>query len=154
VDSKGERLCRRPIAKCASGFEGETETLNSEASKRKVKIAKKIASMVKVERMKYIQCYGRNYLPNALLIIHNISGSVSPPSHLLPVHSVLSSESSPQFQRFAVLTFAEIESETTDLDMCVFFGPRPPEAERIPMKLADSNLLIKGTCRKNRRCHL
>ena len=34
---------------------GRNRGLNSEASKRKVKIAKKIASMVKVERMKYIQ---------------------------------------------------------------------------------------------------
>jgi hypothetical protein len=32
-------------------FEGETEDLNSEASKRKVKIAKKITSIVKWERM-------------------------------------------------------------------------------------------------------
>jgi hypothetical protein len=77
-----------------------------------VKIAKKIRSMVKLERMKYIQCYAKNHLPNALPNIHNIRDSVSPPSHLLPVHSVLSRESSTQFQRFRALTFTEAESET------------------------------------------
>jgi hypothetical protein len=35
-----------------SDFEGEAENLNSEASKTKVKIAKKTISMVKWERMK------------------------------------------------------------------------------------------------------
>jgi hypothetical protein len=79
-----------------------------------MKIAKKIASVIKLERMKYIQCYGRNHLPNALPDIHNICDSVSPSSHLLPVHSGLSREYSTQFQRFTTLTFKEMESDTID----------------------------------------
>ena len=67
--------------------------------------------MVKLERIKYIQCYAKNHLSNALSNIHNIRDSVSLPSHLPPA---LSRESSTQFQRFRALTFTETESETID----------------------------------------